>query len=349
MITVISGDWGVDSSKVSKIGQKIASDLGADSMFNGGFIKDLPKQIQDGLCVWMPNIDNNETKVYPVKNPGTMLVITKRIRREKPIEEEIGSGISRIFSLKANAVICIDSVSGRFNFSLYDALGNMRCCTQEIGGLCSAIMAMYKEHKEQVRMRTMNILKTDLFADFIGFVKSIQNLVEQSCGIRYFGNASTRCSAMFPSARMANLAFVSKRNISKATLDENSFVPVMLDSEKLINLGSEQPSVDSAMQCLLYKKFTEINFMVHGHAEISGDFVTEINEHYQCGDVREAIPIFRIVPHYDDIFYAFNLSGHGFLLLGDSVDTLRTMTELIKFDQRIIEIYEPDNPFNKED
>lgn len=346
MISVICGNWGGEV-RTSVIAGKIASALGANCVFNGGEIRDLPKEVSGELVVWMPNIENDVAKNYPKKAIGTTLIVSKVIRGEKPLEEEVGNAIKHIFDMKANAVICITKVEKRFYFALYDALGNIYCDTPTIDGLVDAINNFHSISKSQVRFPTYSALNNKYMDKFVDIIHRLQDRVESSCGIRYFGNASTRCSLMFPSFRINNeMILVSKRNIDKTRITSNDFTPVILAPDSLINFGLDKPSVDSATQCLIYTAFQNINYMIHGHAYISGGDVTGVYfadtvEYYPCGDSREFSSIARTVTDYMADGYAINLKGHGFILMARTLETIEVMVEKIKFNQNYITL-----PFN---
>jgi hypothetical protein len=87
--------------KKSSIITMLAEDLENDiEVFNGI----LPKDISGyDLVLWMPEISNDQPKNYPVKDRGSVLILSKVIYEGRTEAD----AVSRIFSMHGNAVICI--------------------------------------------------------------------------------------------------------------------------------------------------------------------------------------------------------------------------------------------------
>jgi hypothetical protein len=133
---------------------------------------------------------------------------------------------------------------------------------------------------------------------------------------RYFGNCSTRCMSTFPSIRCNEHYLFSPRNINKTEITPDDMVLVNEDGY----VGNKKPSVDTPIQIEIYKKFTNINYMIHGHAFFNQSAPS--TEHYfPCGDLREVYEIFTLV-YTDTDFFAINLKNHGFLIGSKTVEKM---------------------------
>ena len=133
---VVGGDFGVE--KKSTIARLLATELFAD-VYNGGTIEQLDNAknmiVDYDLVVWMPNINNEVPKQYPVKKKGSVLICSKVLREGT----SVGDAVARIFKMNANAVIAIDTSKEHYVFKLIDALGNMWIETEVVDELGKAI------------------------------------------------------------------------------------------------------------------------------------------------------------------------------------------------------------------
>jgi hypothetical protein len=267
--------------------------------------------------------------------------------------------LTRVFQIKANAVICIkDSI-----FELIDALGNLWCRTSDEVELLNNIVRLYKWTESSSRKESM---KSDAYVpytidnipdlkDFCKIIRSVSDKVENERGGRYFGNASTRCSKMFPSIRskvddnrplspvskLFQYILVSKRNISKDKIQPEDFIVSQYggrgDSEstsvgKILYYGDDKPSVDTPSQIWLYNDFPKINYMIHGHSYINCKFldlnlVRTTEKYCSCGDIREVGQIKKIVTNPDCDFFIVNLTNHGFIIATDTLERMRDIVE----------------------
>ena len=290
---IVGGDFG-EVPKKSSIIDKIGIHFQGSHTINGGSIETLTYLSQRlmgyELVIWMPNVSNETEKVYPKKMNGTVLICSKVLRPDR----DKGDAVSRIFKMNANAVIAIDTTEKPFTFHLIDALANTWYSETDIEALTNQIKDLFIWTKQSIRLNSKQssfdsneLVELNSNMDKLcDIVHTIANKVEDSRGGRYFGNISTRCAAMFPSMRVPeNIVLMSARNSPKKYLTGEDFVITKLKESIVLYNGDKKPSVDSPIQLSLYEKYSNINFIVHGHAFIKNILHTK---HYcPCGDMRE--------------------------------------------------------------
>lgn len=351
---VVGGNFG--EPKKSGVAKKLAQELFAD-ICNGGdlnFLNFSKRAVVDyDLVVWMPNIDNEVPKDYPVKKTGSVLICSKVLHDGR----NTGDAVARIFKMNANAVIAISTEEeNSFTFKLIDALGNLWVKTDDISVLSSEIERLAYWTKLSIRKNSEycpDCVDTERKVEqkFCDIVKTIATRVENERGGRYFGNASTRCSFMFPTKRMrpglphcpggnVNM-LVSKRNMPKEHLKPEDFVQVYEIDEKLLYKGDFKPSVDSPVQLELYKLFPTMNYAIHGHAYIKGALMTK--HYYPCGDLREVDAIKEMVEPKRDLIedelglFCLNLKNHGFIIMAENLEDLEELVDGLEFEYRQLE------------
>ena len=321
-LIIVGGSHSKPSSIVYKLVDKLKhkADLGYE-VYNGV----MPKHIKDNnLIIWMPDISNDEPKQYPIKDKGAVLICSKVIHGNRT---EVDA-ISRIFSMKGNAVICIYKTDDLYRFKLIDALGNTWVDTSNIEKLAFGIYEFYEWSEGQIRESMNNIIcgskrpyeEMDHLNDFIRFNTILADKVENSLGSRYFGNFSTRCMKLFPSAKIINNEYLfSPRNTDKRRLTVDDFVLVKYKQnlQKRFYYGERKPSVDAPCQVRIYEKYPDINFMIHGHAFIKEAETTE--NYFPCGDLREVDEIKEL---FNKGLRYINLKNHGFLLASTDIEMM---------------------------
>jgi len=328
-VIVVGGDFNPEGGKQSRIVEQIACRLSNRTIVhNGGTITQLQElqEISGDLIIWMPNIPNNQTKVYPTKPLGSVLICSKLMRPETTRLD----AVSRIFKMHANAVIAIYP-GDKYNFALIDALGNIWEQASHIGLLTWSILELYEWSKGQLRAHSLEAeLEAGPYQDdgFIQLVKQTADRIEASDIPRFFGNCSTRCMKTFPSHRVKEQIYVSARNIDKQRITAEDMVPVQgIRNQQFIQYqGKRKPSIDTPVQLALYKKFPEINYMIHGHAFVEGAQST--SDYYPCGDMRE-YP--RIIERIKKPYGVINLRQHGFLIYSDQLETLCALSSNANF------------------
>lgn len=294
------------------------------------------------LNIWMPDISNDFEKHYPTKAKGNVLICSKVIRDGRTVHD----AVNRIFKMHANAVIAIsrdtsDSFqsSVTYKFTLLDALGNVWVETTDIKKLAQIIYKFYKWTKQAQRVGSISVPKEYKLKDnekqrlkkFCKLNSKVANKVEMGNEHRYFGNCSTRCSLMFPSTRSTNpnYIFVSRRDSNKKRLTMSDMLVVTMhsDSSRVVYQGNIKPSVDTPIQLQLYKKFPEINYMIHGHAyETTSNFT---DKYFACGDIREVESIAKHIKNVD--VGCINLLNHGFILYSKTLEDMEIAVNNLYF------------------
>jgi hypothetical protein len=310
---------------------------------NGGSInklKQLANSIDANLTIWMPNVSNEEEKIYPKKPKGSILICSKVLRKNRTIYDAVG----RIFKMHGNAVIAIEKTTNKFVFTLLDALGNGWVRTSDISTLAKVIFKFYTWTQGVKRIgSTYTNLKHSMlpeeYANLRQFCKLntlVADKVENGSTNRYFGNCSTRCALMFPSMRSNDgHILVSRRNSNKKRLEASDMV-VVYKSDKMNTIRYEgdkqiKPSVDTPIQLELYKKFSKINYMIHGHAYIDDKYsmIPFTESYFSCGDLREAKEVEKYIVNASA--YAVNLRNHGFLLYSETLYDLKNFINKVNF------------------
>lgn len=362
---IVGGTFG-DTPKASSVIKKL-TDLLAEAIIpfykncniwciNGGPIKQLTSEdyTQYDLIIWAPNVSNDVEKFYPKKKTGAVLICSKVLRDDRTI----GDAVARIFKMSANAVIAIDSdETGKFMFHFVDALGNLWCKTTDIKELSISILKLYNWSTESIRVaskRVTGMCIKDLkmttpkdLPDFCNIIKTVAAKVEAQRGGRYFGNASTRCSKLFPSFRPAEKSqciMVSSRNIPKASISPDDFIAARAINNDITSNyffyevdESKKPSVDTPIQLFIYSNFKKINYIIHGHAYINMVPLTQY--YYPCGDMREISEISSVLADKNsekDGVFAINLRNHGFIIAATSLKKMKKFVENSNFRYRQI-------------
>jgi len=286
------------------------------------------------ILFWMPNIDNKQDKYLPnLKkiNPKMLLIVSKRLDGR---DLTAGDLIGRMLKYKVNLTLAMykdRSPMFKFHNEVLDPLGNSYYAGHSIHPCLEALLDRVKFLSEAVRVKSVELAHNGApkYVDD-GFLKIVKEFgvrfsqfVEQVNPNRLLGNASTRCSFGFPSVRDVDCTFVSKRNVDKETLSEESMVPVFnLVGNELSYCGCNKPSVDSPIQVELYKKYPHINYIVHGHCYISGAFMTK--NPVSCGDLREVEEVVTAIgePTEYQLIHGVrvNLKGHGCLIMANNLD-----------------------------
>lgn len=351
-ILLVGGDFG-ETPRKSGVIEKIAASRSASrgvNYFNGGTIEDLKKidVTPYDVILWMPNISNDEEKYYPKKPLGSVLIVSKVLRNEN---SELDA-ISRIFRMSANAVITIDKKPKYFSFKAIDALGNCWGISdnpEDVIRISELIWRCYGTVKRIGSQQTPGepsiIIPKDMGGaawpvsayEFAALNRRIADRAE-SMGGRYFGNCSTRCDKLFPTARMENnLVLVSPRNFDKKQIMPQDMVFVDMEFFETVRYyGERKPSVDTPIQLKIYQDAPRINYMIHGHYYIYGAPFTK--NFCPCGDLREYDELAKIIASSYDKYAmgAINLLNHGFLLYSSSLEEMKELAEKSIFLRRNI-------------
>ena len=348
-IMIVGGDFNTQGGRPSGVVAKLAENLGcAGKSYNGGTLDELRKFAETAaeydVIVWMPEVGNEEDKIYPRKATGATLICSKVLRSGYGPKDIL----SRIYAMRANAIIVVDARDRKnCQFNLVDALGN----SWNPGGkpvvsipeLGSAILKFDTWSRGQVRWPSVQVESPggtpicEVEPKFISLVHYLARSYEDVVG-RWYGNASSRCFFMFPSKRCVDEEHpyttpiaVSLRNTNKKEIATNDFVVVRLGDgyRRLEYFGDQKPSVDAAAQALIYgePKFGHINYMIHGHAYVENAPYTE--HYFPCGDMRESADIANVMK--GNQYGIMNLRNHGCLYYADSIENLRFLVGSSRF------------------
>ena len=330
---IVGGDFG-KSPKSSSIITKLISYFENTTVLNGGSIDEISNVASNctiyDLVIWMPNISNEIEKIYPQKGRGAVLFCSKVLRENRSESD----AIARIFRMNGNGVLAISKEENLFSFKLIDALGNCWIKTTELNLLAIKMLELTAWTKASIRTAT----KSAEF-EFPKYPEELKKLVElnksvadnfEAIGNRYFGNVSTRCMKMFPSLRMDTVyMLVSKRNSDKQRLSTDDFVKVRYQND-IEYIGTEKPSVDTAIQVNIYKNFPQINFIIHGHGYIDGMPFTK--RYFPCGDLREFEELKPLLGENGIV----NLINHGFIIFASNILKMEILVKNLTFNDRAI-------------
>ena len=198
----------------------------------------------------MPNIDNGYNKVYPKKDIGSILIVSKVLREDRTEFD----AITRIFKMHGNAVIAIDTSGSLHSFKLLDALGNVWVDTPNLETLCEGIITFMEWSSESIRKRCKKVDIVDFseYTEFMRLNKQVADKFESTNG-RFFGNTSTRCMKMFPTMKIdETYMIVSRRNVDKKRITTDDLVLTTFGKNGDVEyFGDNKPSVDTPIQLAL--------------------------------------------------------------------------------------------------
>lgn len=283
------------------------------------------------IIVWMPLIDNSEDKYLgniKKQNPTAILIQSKRNDYNNYTTFQI---VERMFAARSNLCLEIskaqDSDPGAaYNFRVLDPLGNLWYKGSSITIAADRIAQRVKKLNSYTRYPSIHMIDeskkiTNIEDSFIAAVRSygwrfsalINHAINKE---RFLGNASTRCMVGFPSQKINDVIFVSKRNIDKGSIHIQNFVPVTLQHNEIWYYGEHKPSVDSAVQVMLFNYYHNVKYIIHGHTYVPGVGVTK--KHIPCGYIEEFDEITSLVPDHRYCNFAVNLIGHGCIILAEN-------------------------------
>lgn len=357
-VLFIGGNFDKDGGRPSHLIEKMYFELLKDNetnvtFYNGGTVKNLhenilPTVVDYDIVLWFANVPNEEEKIRDVKaiNHKTILVTSKRNDNGKYTFAEL---ISRSLSIKANLTVEFSKTNSIFNMMVFDPLGNVFYDGIEIDKMVYALIARAKRLTTFTRIPSVkdtstNILDVPTETEFFNFAHNcadiFHNLIRPAKGTeRFLGNMSFRCQNGFPSFRGENgIVYVSRRNVDKSDINENSFVPTYLDENGIVKyFGDTKPSVDTPVQLRLYKLFPWANYMLHAHCfveidnSIDGFYTFKTLHPVPCGAIEEVEEIYNVVKSVDNIntvsprLLAINLVGHGCILIAKDVGVFKEL------------------------
>ena len=347
-IVIVGGTWDQEEGKPSKVvnslvqGIREANAFEEIDVFNGGEYKCLQAlytlaNTYPGVMVWMPNVENAEKKVRDIKErmPHVILVSSKRnIAALRENDEWVSKYsfsevVAHGLSLKAQLVLEIGNIGKKFWVRLTDTLGNIWC--EPTYDWRKAGMSLAKRAAELLNVtRQGTILSPEdpdilpMQPEIVDFMKTVvhgaeifHKLIDPPKEVtRFLGNASFRCMRGFPSLKVGDRIYVSKRNVEKRAITPEDFVQVGINKDSAVwYRGHHKPSVDTVIQVRLYSLMPDVNFMLHSHVYVDGAPTT--GAMIPCGGLQEVKEIMKVVgeanPMHDEHF-AVNLKGHGSIL-----------------------------------
>jgi hypothetical protein len=272
-------------------------------------------------------------------HPGCLLVPFKLADKDTSVVEIVK------WMLELHAGLAVYSRLEEKNyFYIIDALGNRTKVTRDV--LPEALVEKVNRILSGTRRSSCRIgdkvPDVPLLGQLTEFSRKMRpafsQIIEKNVASgRWPGNFSFRCTHGFLSVRDSSGFVITKRDVDKTGLTEKDFVWVRLDlhDDKLIYSGAPgtKPSVDAPVHRLIYKKLPWVKVIVHGHLQVSGEFVHgEPLPLWPCGAENEADDIMQAVPKdVTPSLWIANVTGHGFVaLIGDSdpknaLDTLSAL------------------------
>lgn len=351
-ILIVGGTFDHGEGKSSKIIETLVRTLVKDAespndivvtginVLNGGSLDEL-RNIDFCLydvLFWAPNISNDEAKIIPdikARNPKLLLISSKRVVEKHYTESDI---IGRLLKTKSNLGVMITKDEGIYRFQLLDPLGNCYVSTTKVEELAGAMMDRVLFIRSMTRNASRKVGDRRGFevdTNFIDFIKhSATEFTKHVNAInpnRLLGNASTRCMFGFPAERSDGRLFVTQRNIDKELIETDGFVEVNPAEETVVEYyGDKKPSVDTAIQIVLFNYYPHINYIVHGHVYIDGAKTTKSK--VPCGYLEEFDEVVALHPDRNSRDFSVNLRGHGCLLLAEKVEDLWEMGQYVSRD-----------------
>ena len=333
-ILIVGGSWDLNGGRESGFIKKFYLELSTYNnnitYLNGGNYDDLQIILNsvknyDVVC-WFANVDNSLPKIRSVKkiNPYTILIGSKRNDNNKYSFVEV---LNRTLMERHNLSIEFSKQKEIYKMILFDPLGSKWYEGTSISDLVQNLYKRLLFISNAKREHTYNIegqIEIPNNEEFFSFVRkaaeTFHKTIDHSEGVtKFMGNASFRGKD--------NYLFVSKRDVDKSNIDKNNFVACQLNNGILYYYGDTKPSKDTISQANLYNLFPNINYMIHSHCYAIDGKYTEMP--VPCGSLDEIDEITKVIDNqyggnYGLSLYKINYLGHGCLLLGKSVDDLKT-------------------------
>lgn len=328
---IVGGTFDENGGKSSHLVDQLFQSLGSEwECVNGGdvnFIKSFEPTGIDVL-VWMPNVSNDEAKIIDTlkqKNQRMILIQSKRV-----IEKEYNPSdvIGRLLKSHSLLGIMITKENNQYSFRLFDPLGNQWADTGDIKSIGTTINLRLKYLLGLSRINSKNVEMVEDYRvppEFLNIVKKYGNEFTKYVNAvnpnRLLGNASTRCAKGFPAIRLNKHILVTKRNVDKQTLAKDDFVLVQDSIDDVVKYKGEfKPSVDTPIQVKLFEHFSNVEYIIHGHAYVEDGIFTK--NKIPCGYVEEYAEIKELIGDEYASNFNINLRGHGCLILADNMQYL---------------------------
>lgn len=347
-ILLVGGTFDDNGGKPSGLIEKMSSILGLHfctlQTYNGGLITTLHNEIFNcvlnaDIVLWMPNVPNDAPKIRDVKaaNPKTILISSKRNDNNKYSFAEL---INRALQQKSNLTVEFSKQqTGLFHMRVFDPLGTLFYDGDDIQQMVSALYRRALQLTQFTRTpsvcinsQTPTVPSQEPFFQFARDCSDIfHNLIRPDAGVtRFLGNMSFRCQNGFPSFRGQNgLIYVSRRNVDKRYINEESFVPTYCGADgKVYYYGEHKPSVDTPIQQRLYELFPQMNYMLHAHCYINLPGTVYTQHPVPCGALEEVQEILNATMDSDiqnNTLITINLVGHGCIIMAATIDEIKSI------------------------
>ena len=298
------------------------------------------------IIIWMADCPNDKPKLVDqikVKNPKCILVISKNNIDNKYTPLHL---IARMLKVKSNLMLEFGKTENVYCARVLDPLGNsfglpfllkkphfytdIKVIADILYSRLYFLNSMRRVASTQLAGEVPIVPdESEFFALAREQAEVFHDLIHAD-NTRFMGNLSFRCESGFPSFRVDDKIYVSKRNIDKREIDKNGFVPVLAGSGGVFYFGEHKPSVDTPVQLEIYNHFPNINYMIHSHVYVED--ATGFNQmpvHFTgkvlpCGAIQEAQEIEMLFHNgFDGTKFAVNLRGHGSIVAGQTVKDLR--------------------------
>lgn len=336
-VLFVAGTWDKEGGRPSGLITKLYIslvkyvDTKDVSYFNGGHYDRLEDILSEAskydVAFWMPNVPNDLPKVRDIKkvNPYVLFIGSKRnIDNEYSFVDVLNRTLEQRHNL---SIMFSKSHENReYDMTLFDPLGTAWYVGKDTDELMKSLVNRVRFLLTTTRKRTFKVdgetvtIPND--TEFIEYVREVAEIfhktIQHSDGVtRFLGNSSFRGEG--------NLIYVSERDVDKSTIDINHFVAAYTENDKTYYYGDKKPSKDTIVQTYLYKKFQNINYIVHSHCYAENGAWTKTP--VPCGSLDELGEIDYAMKEYNydynKTYYKFNLIGHGCLILGTTLEEMK--------------------------
>ena len=355
-VLLVAGTWNLIKNEDGTFGKKsgliekmcyfllLEKDLDID-YFNGGNYEDLKSIVEKAkdyeVIFWMANVPNELPKVRDVKkvNPYAIVIGSKRNHyniETNSMEYTFVEVLNKSLLQRNNLTIEFSKLKDTKNFKmlLFDPLGTSWYDGYDLNELVKNMMDRIRFIMTTRRERTFDIPENHIVHDneeFFQYVRNVAEIfhktIEHADGVtRFLGNASFRGEN--------EIIYVSRRDVDKAFISKETFVPSYLDKDnKVYYYGEFKPSKDTVVQTRLYKMLPNINYILHSHCYAKDGYFTQTP--VPCGAVDEIDEILEVIKEkYNNNFnlnyYKINLKGHGCIIFGNSLEDMKQTTYITR-------------------
>lgn len=290
------------------------------------------------IIYWL--IENN-IDFYDIKKIAPLSIIVTKKKKSENFKEDLDYAIR----YKSNLVISIDN-----NYKLFDVLGNEFYDGNDLEKLTKISIQRLTFLKNITRQKTISVNNKSLILnwyfdafkenetkidkqinfqvndDFLTLINDYSNDFRKIMGEKIIKPKDApqvgRCLKGMPSFRYKNFIIVSKREVKNNYLKKEDFVATLLNDE-LYYFGEDKPSIDSPIHLNLYKELPNINFIIHSHCYIKNAQFSKTA--IPCGSIEQFKEIMKMIKNKNETRYAFNLIGHGAIIMGQTIEDLKNI------------------------